>query len=90
MGCRTFRYNIDCRYREGRMYISGSKTLEHEFDELDEEEAEHRLRLLAMKMDRNGDGHVDKDELTHWIIMSYEYLHFSSNMLQMSRHRRVN
>ena len=50
--------------------IAGSMALEEEFDELSEEDAADRLLMLATKIDRNGDGKVDKDELEHWIIQS--------------------
>ena len=57
--------------------ISGSKHEAHKFDELTEEQSTHRLVQLAMKMDRDDNGHVNKEELTDWIEKSYEYLHYS-------------
>ena len=54
--------------------ILGSKKEAEEFDELDPEEAKKRLRVLAVKMDRNGDGVVDKTEMHQWIVRSLRML----------------
>lgn len=42
----------------------------HEFDDLSPEESKKRLRVLAKKMDTNGDGFVTLQELTDWIYNS--------------------
>lgn len=54
--------------------ILGSKAAAEEFDSLPPEESKRRLALLAAKMDVNGDGKVDKAELTAWIATSLQQL----------------
>jgi len=54
--------------------ILGSYKLEQEFDELPAEEAKRRLGLLVMKMDKNGDHFVSREELIEWIVMSFRLL----------------
>lgn len=55
----------------------GSKKLEEEFDELSPEESKRRLALLVKKMDVNGDGYVTAEELTQWILTSFQLVLFS-------------
>uniref|UniRef100_A0A914W1Y2 Reticulocalbin-3 n=1 Tax=Plectus sambesii TaxID=2011161 RepID=A0A914W1Y2_9BILA len=50
--------------------ILGSKHEAEEFDHLAPLESKKRLRLLAAKMDADGDGFVSKQELTNWIHKS--------------------
>lgn len=45
-----------------------------EFDSLPPEESKRRLGLLVQKMDSNGDGFVDRDELKAWILRSFRKL----------------
>lgn len=54
--------------------ILGSHKEAEEFDDLSPQEAKKRLRVLAGKMDRNGDGFVDKTELRQWIVRSFRML----------------
>lgn len=54
--------------------ILGSHKVAQEFDDLSPQEAKKRLRILAGKMDRNGDGFVDKTELRQWIVRSFRML----------------
>ena len=54
--------------------ILGSKKDAEEFDHLSPEESKRRLAILAKKMDVNGDGNVDKDELKAWIHQSLKQL----------------
>lgn len=57
--------------------LLGSKKLEEEFDELSPEESKRRLALLVKKMDVNGDGYVTAEELTQWILTSFQFVLFS-------------
>jgi hypothetical protein len=50
--------------------LLGSRKTAHEFDDLSPEESKKRLKVLAIKMDLNKDGYVDKHELTEWIYQS--------------------
>lgn len=52
--------------------LLGSKKLEEEFDELSPEESKRRLALLVKKMDVNADGFVTAEELTQWILTSFQ------------------
>ncbi|CAJ0576848.1 unnamed protein product, partial [Mesorhabditis spiculigera] len=54
--------------------ILGSKHRAEEFDHLPAEESQQRLRVLAQRMDKNGDGFVDEAELTEWIRNSMKSL----------------
>ncbi|CAJ0922062.1 unnamed protein product, partial [Mesorhabditis belari] len=54
--------------------ILGSKHQAEEFDQLSPEESQARLKILAKKMDKNGDGYVDEEELTNWIQNSMKSL----------------
>lgn len=56
--------------------ILGSRDKANQFDELSPEESKRRLRILVTKggMDSNGDGFVDKDELTNWVLLSFKSL----------------
>lgn len=42
----------------------------HEFDDLSPQESQRRLRIIAKKMDKNGDGFVSLQELTDWVYNS--------------------
>lgn len=55
-------------------FFLGSKKTAEEFDRLTPEESKKRLKVLAKKMDKNGDGFVDPDELTEWIVDSLQLL----------------
>jgi len=50
--------------------ILGSEKMAHEFDELTPEESKKRLRVLAKKMDKDGDELVTLIELTDWVYHS--------------------
>lgn len=52
--------------------ILGSKKVEEEFDEMEPEEAKTQLRKLIPKMDLNGDGNLQLEELQSWIFNSYK------------------
>lgn len=54
--------------------ILGSKDAAEEFDQLPPEEAKARLEELAIKMDRDEDGFVDRLELIDWILRSFKLL----------------
>lgn len=54
--------------------ILGSRDAAEEYDQLSPEEAKRRLKELAVKMDQNGDGYVDRAELIEWIIRSFKLL----------------
>jgi len=54
--------------------ILGSEKEVEEFEHLPPEVAKERLRKLAVKMDRNLDGKIDKKELQAWIIRSFRML----------------
>lgn len=54
--------------------ILGSKDAAEEYDQLPPEEAKARLKELAMKMDRDKDGFVDRVELIDWILRSFKLL----------------
>lgn len=52
--------------------IIGSYKEAEEFDHLSPEESKKRLGLLVMKMDLDGDKHIDRQELKAWIIRSFK------------------
>ncbi|KRY08135.1 Calumenin-A, partial [Trichinella patagoniensis] len=54
--------------------VLGSKKLAEEFDRLDADVAQSRLLTLAMTMDVDRDGFIDREELTHWIRGSLKKL----------------
>ncbi|XP_070396021.1 reticulocalbin-2 isoform X2 [Dermacentor albipictus] len=54
--------------------ILGSKDAVEEFDQLPPEEAKARLKELAIKMDKDKDGFVDRLELIDWILRSFKLL----------------
>lgn len=54
--------------------ILGSKDAAEEYDQLSPEEAKLRLKELALKMDKDGDGYVDRKELIEWILRSFKLL----------------
>lgn len=54
--------------------ILGSKDAAEEFDQLPPEEAKARLKELAIKMDKDKDGFVDRLELIDWILRSFKLL----------------
>lgn len=54
--------------------ILGSKTTAEEYDQLSPEDAKSRLKELAVKMDKDGDGFVDRRELVQWILRSFKLL----------------
>merc|ERR1719273_2602360 len=54
--------------------ILGSEKEVEEFEHLSPEVAKERLRKLAVKMDRNMDGKIDKKELQAWILRSFRML----------------
>ncbi|XP_015928900.1 reticulocalbin-2 [Parasteatoda tepidariorum] len=54
--------------------ILGSHNAAEEFDSLSPEESKKRLHALALKMDSNDDGYVDRKELTQWILRSFKML----------------
>uniref|UniRef100_A0A7E5A1Q9 Reticulocalbin-3 n=1 Tax=Panagrellus redivivus TaxID=6233 RepID=A0A7E5A1Q9_PANRE len=64
---------------EDHKIVLGSEKLASEFDDLSPEESKKRLRVLATKMDANGDGTVSKDELTDWIENSSRNLDKEEN-----------
>ena len=62
-----------------RKVVAISKTQKYQFGAclkrmLQAKGTEKRLRVLAGKMDRNGDGFVDKTELRQWIVRSFRML----------------
>ncbi|KAG8182677.1 hypothetical protein JTE90_012913 [Oedothorax gibbosus] len=54
--------------------VLGSHDVAEEYDNLPPEEAKKRLHSLALKMDANGDGYVDKPELVAWVLNSFKSL----------------
>lgn len=52
--------------------ILGSYKEAEEFDQLSPEESKKRLGILLLKMDLNGDKHVDRKELKAWILRSFK------------------
>lgn len=54
--------------------ILGSEKEVEEFEHLPPAVAKERLRKLAVKMDRNLDGKIDKKELQAWILRSFRML----------------
>lgn len=54
--------------------ILGSEKEVEEFEHLSPDVAKERLRKLAVKMDRNLDGKIDKKELQAWILRSFRML----------------
>lgn len=54
--------------------ILGSKNEAEEFDKLTPAESKRRLRSLALKMDKDEDGLVDRRELTNWVLKSFALL----------------
>lgn len=56
--------------------ILGSRQKAAEFDGLSAEESKRRLKALVEKggMDANGDGFVDKEELSNWVLKSFKNL----------------
>ncbi|KAI6178435.1 hypothetical protein M3Y98_00500500 [Aphelenchoides besseyi] len=50
--------------------VLGSKKMAHEFDDLSPQESKRRLRVIAGRMDKNGDGSVSLQELTDWVYNS--------------------
>ncbi|VDM40819.1 unnamed protein product [Toxocara canis] len=48
----------------------GSKKSADEFDDLPAEESKRRLAIIARRMDTDGDGFIDSNELTDWIHKS--------------------
>ncbi|XP_029848832.2 reticulocalbin-2 [Ixodes scapularis] len=54
--------------------ILGSRDAADEYDQLSPEEAKRRLQELAVKMDKDGDGYVDRTELIEWILRSFKLL----------------
>lgn len=54
--------------------ILGSKDAAEEYDQLPPEEAKARLKELAIKMDKDKDGFVDRVELIDWILRSFKLL----------------
>ncbi|VDK45622.1 unnamed protein product [Anisakis simplex] len=54
--------------------VLGSKKSADEFDDLPAEESKRRLGIIALRMDKNGDGFVDSDELTDWIHNSASFI----------------
>uniref|UniRef100_A0A915BG54 Reticulocalbin-3 n=1 Tax=Parascaris univalens TaxID=6257 RepID=A0A915BG54_PARUN len=50
--------------------VLGSKKSADEFDDLPAEESKRRLAIIARRMDANGDGFVDANELIDWIHKS--------------------
>lgn len=66
--------------------VLGSKKLEEEFDDLSPEESKRRLALLVKKMDVNGDGFVTAEELTQWILTSFQKLDEEDSLEQLKEH----
>lgn len=54
--------------------ILGSHAEAEEFDSLPPEKAKERLGLLLKKMDLNGDGQINRQELKAWILRSFSML----------------
>ena len=55
--------------------VLGSRQKSQEFDGLSPEEAKRRLKVLVENgMDANGDGFVDKNELSQWVLKSFKNL----------------
>ncbi|KHN72759.1 Reticulocalbin-2 [Toxocara canis] len=50
--------------------VLGSKKSADEFDDLPAEESKRRLAIIARRMDTDGDGFIDSNELTDWIHKS--------------------
>ncbi|KAI6241270.1 hypothetical protein M3Y99_00351900 [Aphelenchoides fujianensis] len=55
-------HNVDMDHQA----VLGSKKMAHEFDDLSPQESKRRLRIIAKKMDKDGDG----QELTDWVYNS--------------------
>lgn len=49
------------------IWILGSENAVHDFDELSPEESKKRLRVLAKRMDIDGDGFVTMEELIKYV-----------------------
>ncbi|XP_013789368.1 reticulocalbin-2-like [Limulus polyphemus] len=54
--------------------VIGNRHDAEEYDHLSPEESKKRLGILVQKMDKDGDGFVDKKELTKWILRSFKML----------------
>ncbi|KAF0288479.1 Reticulocalbin-2 [Amphibalanus amphitrite] len=54
--------------------ILGSHKEAEEFDDLEPEEAKERLGQLLLKMDKDGDKKISRDELKKWILRSFKML----------------
>uniref|UniRef100_T1J078 Reticulocalbin-3 n=1 Tax=Strigamia maritima TaxID=126957 RepID=T1J078_STRMM len=54
--------------------ILGSRDVAEEFHQLSPEEAKKRLKEIVLKMDKNSDGSVDKNELINWVLQSFKLL----------------
>jgi Ca2+-binding EF-hand superfamily protein len=64
---------------EDHKIVLGSEKLANEFDDLSPEESKKRLKVLAIKMDKNNDGSVTTEELTDWIENSSKNLDKEEN-----------
>ncbi|XP_064486753.1 reticulocalbin-2-like [Ornithodoros turicata] len=54
--------------------ILGDKDAAEEYDQLSPDVAKARLKELALKMDKDEDGFVDRRELVQWILRSFRLL----------------
>ncbi|KAE9548993.1 hypothetical protein FO519_007797 [Halicephalobus sp. NKZ332] len=75
---------------EDHKIVLGSHKLADEFDDLSPDESKKRLRILAGKMDTDGDGFISKKELTDWIEQSTKNLDKEENderFLEMDTNR---
>ncbi|ELU03622.1 hypothetical protein CAPTEDRAFT_186176 [Capitella teleta] len=54
--------------------ILGSVDANREFENLSPEEAKSRLKVILDKMDVDSDDHLTKEEITEWVIQSFQSL----------------
>ncbi|CAH8456490.1 unnamed protein product [Dicrocoelium dendriticum] len=66
--------------------VTGSSEEARYFKQLAPEEAKERLGRLFDKMDKNQDEKLDKEELTDWIVRSFERLDLESSKEKLKDH----
>lgn len=66
--------------------VTGSHKEAEEFKDLTPEESKKRLTVLIGRMDSDGNGKIDKNELTNWIVNSFKKLDREDAASKMEEH----
>lgn len=66
--------------------VTGSHKQSEEFKDLSPDESKKRLAVLVGRMDSDGNGKIDKNELTNWIVNSFKKLDREDAASKMDEH----